>query len=53
MARTSVEVLSQSRLQVAELARKRHEFSYALSRWVTRPSRKRKAVPAAGLVGRL
>ncbi|HLY08951.1 MAG TPA: response regulator [Planctomycetota bacterium] len=53
VARTAVKVLSLSRIQVAELARKRHEFSYALSRWVTRPSRQQKASPAAGLVGRL
>jgi two-component system chemotaxis response regulator CheY len=52
LARTSVKTLSLSRIQVADLARRRHEFSYALSRWVTRPTRLRKAAPA-GLAGRL
>jgi len=54
-ARTSVKILLLSRIQVADLARRRHEFSYALSRWVTRPSRllKQPAPPSAGLTGRL
>jgi two-component system chemotaxis response regulator CheY len=54
-ARTRVKALSLSRIQVADLARRRHEFGHALSRWVTRPSRLRKPAPApsAGLVGRL
>jgi len=53
VARTAVKLLSLTRIQVAELARRRHEFSYALSRWITRASRMQKAAPAAGLVGRL
>jgi CheY-like chemotaxis protein len=53
VARTAVKVLSLSRIQVADLARRRHEFGYALSRWVTRPSRAPKPAEAAGLVGRL
>jgi two-component system chemotaxis response regulator CheY len=53
VARTSVKVLSLTRIQVADLARRRHEFSYALSRWVTRAGRPAKPSSAAGLVGRL
>jgi two-component system chemotaxis response regulator CheY len=53
VARTAVKLLSLTRIQVADLARRRHEFSYALSRWITRASRMQKAAPAAGLVGRL
>ncbi|HLY72477.1 MAG TPA: response regulator, partial [Planctomycetota bacterium] len=54
-ARTLVKVQGLSRIQVADLARRRHEFGYALSRWVTRPSRTRKLQPppSAGLVGSL
>jgi hypothetical protein len=54
-ARTLVRILGLTRIQVADLARRRHEFGYALSRWVTRPSRLRKQAPppAAGLVGSL
>jgi two-component system chemotaxis response regulator CheY len=54
-ARTLVKVQGLSRIQVADLARRRHEFGYALSRWVTRPSRMRKVPPppSAGLVGSL
>jgi len=53
VARTAVKLLSLTRVQVADLARRRHEFSYALSRWITRASRMQKASPSAGLVGRL
>jgi len=54
-ARTLVRILGLTRIQVADLARRRHEFGYALSRWVTRPSRLRKQAPppTAGLVGSL
>jgi two-component system chemotaxis response regulator CheY len=55
VARTSVRTLSLSRIQVADLARRRHEFSFALSRWITRPTRLQRSAPAvpAGLAGRL
>jgi len=53
VARTVVNVLSLTRVQVADLARRRHEFGYALSRWVTRHRRAPKTPAAAGLVGRL
>jgi two-component system chemotaxis response regulator CheY len=55
VARTAVRTLSLSRVQVADLARRRHEFSFALSRWITRPTRLKKNDPAtaAGLSGRL
>jgi two-component system chemotaxis response regulator CheY len=55
VARTSVKSLSLTRVQVADLARRRHEFSFALSRWITRPTRLKKTAPAsaAGLAGRL
>jgi CRP-like cAMP-binding protein len=50
-ARTAVQVLSLSRVQVAELVRRRPETGYFLGRLVTRGSRAR--VPEAGLAGRL
>jgi len=54
-ARTGVKVVSLTRIQVADLARRRHEFSHTLGRWVTRPSRlkKQRAPSSAGLAGRL
>jgi two-component system chemotaxis response regulator CheY len=55
IARTAVKTISLSRVQVADFARRRHEFSYALSRWITRPTRLKRTLPAtsAGLTGRL
>jgi two-component system chemotaxis response regulator CheY len=55
VARTTVKTLTLSRAQVADLAKRRHEFSYALGRWITRPTRLKRSAPAlpVGLTGRL